>query len=251
MAKLKKTKSKSRTPKGKRLSEKLREKDEAKAADIEEDDEDDEPPPSAEEPPPDDDDEDEPPEPSEGDDDDDDDEPPPSELDEDGEDGEDGEGDEGDEDDEDDEEVAAAQMGHQRYVIAGFFGLWLVVGFIVGATLELVWSRFAAKDWFVEALPQLAAIPHEGELLSRATLAMVVGFVIGAGIVIRYYTRADIRQWADEVAEELSKVKWPTRKEVGNNTVVVMIATTIITLYLTLLDRFWDFVTTMVYSSGT
>ncbi len=246
MAKLKKTKSKSRKPKGKRLSEKLREKDEAKAVDAGADeDDDDAPAPPAEDeseddeaPAPDDDDE----APAPGDGDDDDDEPPPSEIDED---------DDDEEEEYDDDDEAAAQMGHQRYVIAGFFGLWLVVGFICGATLELIWSRFAAKDWFVEAMPQLAAIPHEGELYSRATLSMVVGAVIGAAIVLRYYTRPDIRQWADEVAEELGKVKWPTRKEVGNNTVVVMIASAIITLYLTLLDRFWDFVTTLIYSSGT
>ncbi|HHH27256.1 MAG TPA: preprotein translocase subunit SecE, partial [Polyangiaceae bacterium] len=52
------------------------------------------------------------------------------------------------------------------------------------------------------------------------------------------------------VAEQLNKVKWPTRKEVSQNTVVVMIATAIITTYLTLLDRFWGFVTNLIYSSG-
>ena len=168
--------------------------------------------------------------------------PPSSEL---------GEDEEWVEEDDDDEEGAAAQMGHQRYVIAGFFGLWLIVGFLCGAALEMAWSNFAAKDWFVEAVPSLAAIPHEGDLISRASISLVVGGFLGGLIVLRYYTRPDIRQWADEVAEQLAYVKWPNRKEVGNNTVVVMIATAIITGYLTLLDRFWDFITTMIYTSGT
>jgi hypothetical protein len=30
-----------------------------------------------------------------------------------------------------------------------------------------------------------------------------------------------------------------------------MIATAMITAYLALLDRFWDFLTTMIYTSGT
>ena len=115
----------------------------------------------------------------------------------------------------------------------------------------MAWSRFAAKDWFVETLPQLAAVPHEGDLISRASISLVLGAIIGAAIVLRYYFKPDVRQWADEVAEQLGHVKWPNRKEVGNNTVVVMVCSAMITVYLTLLDRFWGFVTTLIYTSGT
>ncbi|MCA9624391.1 MAG: preprotein translocase subunit SecE, partial [Myxococcales bacterium] len=162
-----------------------------------------------------------------------------------------GDDDESDDDEEDEDDLAAAQMGHQRYVIAGFFALWMVTAYIGGRALEGMWSQFAARDWFVEALPALAAVPHEGELMSRATLSLVAGALLAAIIVYRYYVKPEVRTWADEVAEELMKVKWPTRKEVSNNTVVVMIASAIITVYLTLLDRFWGFVTNLIYSSGT
>ena len=155
-----------------------------------------------------------------------------------------------DEYDDDDDELAAAEMGHQRYVIAGFFALWMVVAFILGRALEGAWSQFAARDWFVENLPSLAAVPHEGELVSRASVSLVLGAVLGALVVGYYYVKPEIRTWADEVAEQLNKVKWPTRKEVSQNTVVVMIATAVITTYLTLLDRFWSFVTNLIYSSG-
>ena len=60
----------------------------------------------------------------------------------------------------------------------------------------------------------------------------MLGGIVGAIIVLRYYFKPDIRTWADEVAEELSHVKWPNRKEVGNHTVVVIIASSVITLYL-------------------
>lgn len=156
---------------------------------------------------------------------------------------------EADEDDEEDE-GAAAQMGSARYVIFGFFALWLVSAYVAGQALMTLWGWFAHRDWFSQAVPTIAAIPHEGELVSRTTVSLVVGALIAGGVVIRYYTRQDIRQWADEVAEQLSKVKWPTRKEVGQNTVVVIAVAMVLTTILTLLDRFWGFVTNLIYSSG-
>jgi preprotein translocase SecE subunit len=258
--------TKKKKPKGKSLSESLAEKDARRdsepapaadedSADGADDDERpeelrSEPPPSRRgaskpeelrsEPPPafGDDDED--------DDDDDDDAPVPAAGDDDGDDGDDEEYDE--EYDEDDD--AAAQMGHTRYVIAGFFGLWLVLGYVSGKALELLWSTLAAKDWFATNLATLAAIPPEEGLFSRASISLVIGGALAGVGVLRYYYDAATRTWADEVAEELAQVKWPNRKEVGNNTVVVIVASTIITLYLTLLDRFWGFVTNMIYSSG-
>jgi preprotein translocase subunit SecE len=279
--KSKKKVKKRRKPKGKKLSEKLEEKERAKEeeeaaaaaeAEADEDDDEDEDDDLASEPPPaydEDEDEDEDDEEEDEEDDDvvdasfdeeDEDEPRDDEADEDDgadeddedEDDEDEDGeDEDDEEEWDEEDLAAAQMGHQRYVIAGFFGLWMLASFIIGKTFALIWSRLAAKDWFVETVPQLAAVPHEGDLFSRASISLVLGALIGGGIVVRYYTKPDVRQWADEVAEQLTHVKWPTRKDVGNNTVVVMVASALITAYLTLLDRFWSFVTNLIYTSGT
>jgi preprotein translocase subunit SecE len=134
--------------------------------------------------------------------------------------------------------------------MAGFAGLWLIGAYVLGRTLEGGWSRLASKDWFVERVPQLAALPHEGELVSRSSVSMVLGAILAALIAAYYFYKPDVRVWADEVAEELSKVKWPTRKEVGNNTVVVIAASAIITLYLMLLDRFWGFVTNVIYTGG-
>jgi preprotein translocase subunit SecE len=162
-----------------------------------------------------------------------------------------GYGDDDEDDDEDDEELAAAaQMGHQRYVMAGFFALWIIVAYISGQALQMAWSNFASRDWFVEHLPQLAAIPHEGDLISRGSISLIVGGILAGLVVLRYYTRPDIRQWADEVAAELYQVQGPTRKVVGNNSVAVVVASAAITLFLTLLDRFWSFVTNLIYSSG-
>ena len=214
MAKKSPKSTKKRKPKGKSVSELVAEKrarsqvseqsadegDDALPGEFAEDaepppttDDDDEgPPPSEEEAPPseaddedwdDDDDDDE---------DDEDDDPSPAAADEDD-----------DESDEDDDEHAAGHLGHRRYVMAGFFGLWLVVGYICGKAATLAWSMFAAKDWFVENLPVLAAVPHDGDLISRESLGFLVGAGIGGLIVLRYYVKPSIRTWADEVAEQL------------------------------------------------
>ncbi|MFP6683191.1 MAG: preprotein translocase subunit SecE, partial [Polyangiaceae bacterium] len=170
------------------------------------------------------------------------------EADEEHEDDEDGEW---EEDDEDDDEVGAAQMGHRRYVIAGFFALWLVTAYITGKALEMAWSMFATKDWFVRSLPSLAAVPYEGELVSRASMSLVAGAVIAGMVVYRYFVKPDVRQWADEVAEELSHVKWPNRKEVNNHTIVCIASTAILTFYLSVLDRLWSFLSDIIYKFGT
>ncbi|NJD18304.1 MAG: preprotein translocase subunit SecE [Gemmatimonadetes bacterium] len=48
-------------------------------------------------------------------------------------------------------------------------------------------------------------------------------------------------------AVELAKVTWPTKKEVTRNTAIVIVASLVATFYLALLDRFWGFVTNLVY----
>ena len=45
-----------------------------------------------------------------------------------------------------------------------------------------------------------------------------------------------IIQFLKEVKNELKKVTWPNRKEVINSTIVVLIATAIITIFLYLVD---------------
>ncbi len=51
------------------------------------------------------------------------------------------------------------------------------------------------------------------------------------------------------MASELSKVTWPTRTEVTNSTAVVIVTTAVATLFFALMDRFWSFVTNLVYGT--
>jgi preprotein translocase subunit SecE len=246
MVKTTKKSTKRRKPKGKLVSERLADKERARVAEEPADDEDDLVDAAFE------DDHDEDLEDDHDEDlEDDHDEDLEDEREEDGESDDDASGESTDDPDrEADDEHAAGQLGHQRYVVAGFFGLWLVVGYICGRAVEGLWAEAVSRNWFLQNMPQLAMVEDEGTLISRASLSLVLGLLIGGGIVLRYYMKPETRTWADEVAEQLTKVKWPTRKEVGNNTVVVIVATTIITLYLTLLDRFWGFVTNLIYTGA-
>ena len=75
------------------------------------------------------------------------------------------------------------------------------------------------------------------------------GALIGVLAVVQSYRKEHIRRWADEVALELTKVTWPNREAVSNGTVVVLVATAIATAYVALLDRFWGFLTHLVYGA--
>lgn len=146
-----------------------------------------------------------------------------------------------------DEALAAGYLGTERYVLAGFFAVGMLAAYVLGRAIQTLWSAASNKDWFSHAVPRLAAVSDE----EKSSYGLFVGGILALVLVLRTYRRPDIRTWTDEVASELAKVKWPTRKEVSNSTVIVIAASTVATLYLALLDRLWAFVTNIVYGDGS
>ncbi|XXY45425.1 preprotein translocase subunit SecE [Sorangium sp. So ce269] len=151
------------------------------------------------------------------------------------------------ESEEEEGEVAATQLGTERYVLAGFFASGMLLAYLLGKVVHAIWATLSNKDWFSRTLPTLAAVGDD----DKATYGMVVGGIVALVVVLRMFRNAELRTWSDEVAAELAKVKWPTKKEVTNSTFVVIATTTVATLYLALLDRFWAFVTNIVYGDGS
>jgi preprotein translocase subunit SecE len=145
------------------------------------------------------------------------------------------------------DDAPATQLGVERYVMAAFFAAGLIGSYILGKTIHGVWSYLSNRAFFTNAVPSLAAVSDEG----KTTIGMVIAGVIGLVVVVRAYRRPDVRGWADDVASELTKVKWPTKKDVINSTLVVIAASTVATVYLALLDRLWAFVTNLVYGTGS
>jgi preprotein translocase subunit SecE len=151
------------------------------------------------------------------------------------------------EDDDAEEEEAAGQLGSERYVLAGFFAAGMLGAFVLGRAIQTIWAGLSNKDWFSTSVPRLAAVADD----EKSTISLLIGAVVALVVVIRTYRKPEVRTWTDEVASELAKVKWPTRKEVWNSTVIVIAASTVATVYLALLDRLWAFITNIVYGDGS
>jgi preprotein translocase subunit SecE len=145
------------------------------------------------------------------------------------------------------DELAAAQLGNQRYILAAFFAGGMILAYVLGRALHGTWAYAANKDLFALRFPALAALPDDTKL----TYSMLVAGVVALVAVVRTIRRPDTREWADEVSTELTKVKWPTRKDVQNSTIVVLATSAFATSYLFLLDQFWSFVTNLIYGTGT
>ena len=140
--------------------------------------------------------------------------------------------------------LATRQIGSARYVHAAFAAAAVLVGYIASQFFTLVWNSLAEAPWALRAVPQLVRYDED----VRGDVGLVFGAIVGIITVVRLYGRPKIRTWADEVAAELAKVSWPDRENVTNNTIIVIVASLVATLYVTVLDRFWAFSTGLIYA---
>jgi preprotein translocase subunit SecE len=141
------------------------------------------------------------------------------------------------------EDAAAAALGATRYVHAAFFAGGILVAYLASRLVLSLWNNLAEWSVAVRYVPQLVALGDR----ERDTYALVAGAIIGIVTVVQTYRKPQVRQWADDVAMELAKVTWPNKETVSNGTVVVIVASAVATVYIALLDRFWGFLTTLVY----
>jgi preprotein translocase subunit SecE len=132
-------------------------------------------------------------------------------------------------------DVAPTQLGHKRFVYAAYLAGGILVAFISTKLVDLAWTRLG--QWK----------PEFGEPKDEITAPLSA--VIGAIVALKYWRDQKVRKLAEEVAEELTKVTWPTRKEVTSSTAVVIVATMFATVFFFLMDKFWSFVTNLVYGS--
>lgn len=142
-------------------------------------------------------------------------------------------------------EVAAHGFGSERYVHAAFFLAGILAAYLASKTLVTAWNALSGWPTAVRAVPQLVSHTEE----QRDSICLVAGAAIGTLTVIQAYRKESVRNWAGDVAAELSKVTWPTREAVLNGTLVVVVASAIATVYVTILDKIWGFLTTLVYGA--
>lgn len=134
----------------------------------------------------------------------------------------------------DDAAGTPVQLGYQRYVYAAYMAGALLVAFLVAKIGHVAWYRLG--QWK----------PEFGE--PKDDILYPAAAVVGIAIALYYWRKQDARQYANEVAEELSKVTWPSRKEVTNSTTVVVLTTLFATVFFALMDRFWSFITDKIYT---
>jgi preprotein translocase subunit SecE len=143
------------------------------------------------------------------------------------------------------EAAVPMQLGATRYVLAGFFAGGMAAAYLVSKFLNGVWNHLADSTWVAKHMPVFTRLAEE----DRPTYTTLVGAGVGIAAAVYAYRRPDVRGWTNDVAAELAKVSWPTKREVTNSTMVVIVASAFATVFLALLDRFWGFVTNLVYGS--
>jgi len=140
---------------------------------------------------------------------------------------------------------SVAEFGVERYVHAAFLATAVVAAYLLGKILQAGWSYLL--DWpdAVRQFPMLLEYSEE----QRGSLTLLIGAVLGALLVLRYYRRPFVRNWATGVAGELSRVTWPSKDAVTSGTVVVLVAGAVATFYVAVLDRLWGYLTNLVYGT--
>jgi preprotein translocase subunit SecE len=117
-------------------------------------------------------------------------------------------------------------LGIERWVQMGFMVVAMLLVWLSGNLISAIWYAFAD--------------PNEG----LVTVGSVVLGILGAIALYRY---APVHGLANEIAEEMSKVSWPTRKETSDSTVVVIVTSIVAAIMLFMFDTIWSAVTDLVY----
>ena len=103
-------------------------------------------------------------------------------------------------------------------------------------TFELLFSTFGVRD---------------RHLLGKGfTMTTLVGAVAALATLFYTWRHPVVRPTINEVADELTKVVWPTWEETKNNTRVTVIVTVIIAAILWVFDQVFGHLTNMILSGG-
>ena len=128
-----------------------------------------------------------------------------------------------------------SQLGTRRFVYAAYLAGACIIAFLFSKAVDGIWIWLATKK------------PALGE--PRDEVVFPIAGVLGIAVAIYMWRRTRTRQLAEEVASELEQVTWPGREEVINSTIVVIVATLLATVFFFVMDRFWGYLTNLVYGA--
>lgn len=131
------------------------------------------------------------------------------------------------------EAATSTTFGLMKYVHVMFFAGFVVAGWLLIKIVETTWT---ALNLVVASVPP----PNRWSVIG-------IGGIAAAIIAIAMWRNAKINKLSVEIVTELSKVTWPTRKELSAATVVVIVLSVIAAIILGLFDFFWAWATDLIY----
>ena len=133
------------------------------------------------------------------------------------------------------ETSTATTMGLTKYVHVMYFVGTVVIGWLFVKVTETVWTSLNLT---------FTAVPPPSNLLE-----VIIGGGSAAVLGVYLWRHPKVNSLVVEIVIELSKVTWPTRKELSASTVVVIILSIIAAIILGLFDFFWAWCTDLIYHS--
>jgi preprotein translocase subunit SecE len=105
-----------------------------------------------------------------------------------------------------------------------------------------------ALDWLWASVDALRVTALIGE---QVTVSTVIAAVVAIGATLYYARREDLKTFLSEVIIELKKVTWPGWDETKRSTVIVIIFTVVLSVFLWGSDQVWRFLTELILTPGT
>ncbi|MBI3178276.1 MAG: preprotein translocase subunit SecE [Deltaproteobacteria bacterium] len=123
-------------------------------------------------------------------------------------------------------------FSRQRFVVVGILALAIIAAIPLSHLLQ--WT-FVQVGW------------DDPPMLSRELpMTRVIAYGVAAAAAVFCLKHRTTYNLALEVADEMSKVTWPSREETGYATVVVLVTVLICSVYLGVFDAVWLWLTDMI-----
>ena len=122
--------------------------------------------------------------------------------------------------------AGARTFGLERYVMFAFIAGAIIILWLLDKIVTLVWDQFAEPP---------------------STLITVGSAAVAIGSMFWAYKHPTVNKLANECAQELSKVTWPTRRETYAATIVVIVTSVIAAILIGVFDTAWSTLTDLVY----
>jgi len=129
----------------------------------------------------------------------------------------------------------ATTLGLMRYVHAIFFGGAIALAWLFVQIVDTTWGSLYRWDVIASWIPT-----------PRVWMTIVIGALAGFGMAFYLWRHPRVNRLAIEIVTELSKVTWPTRKELSASTVVVIVVSIVASIILGVFDMMWAKITDLI-----